>query len=214
MSNNSSRTNPILRILGDLLYPDKCGICDFVGDGSPCDRCRSEFDIKDMDIDTPLGILKRCVAIYPYDSVGREAVRNLKFHRHTSLAEFMSQELQAAVVRLSMEHLTVVPVPVHRSRLAERGFNQAELLSEHLENPRLPAGLLRVRPTKPQASLTPSERATNLLGAFEADSSVAGLEILLIDDVCTTGATVTECAKALIQSGAFSVSALSFAGGR
>lgn len=106
----------------------------------------------------------------------------------------------------------VVPVPLHPARLVERGFNQAALLARPVARrlgarlgPRL---LERVRDTPRQAQLDRVRRATNLVGAFRVRGDVAGRHVLLVDDVRTTGATLTECARALRSAGAGRVTTL------
>ncbi|MDE2314528.1 MAG: ComF family protein, partial [Elusimicrobia bacterium] len=110
----------------------------------------------------------------------------------------------------------LVPVPLHRRRLAERGYNQAELLAESLGRglgiPLMRRGLARLKNTKPQWTLGRKKRLENLAGAFAADASLfRGLRVLLVDDVCTTGASLEECARALRRAGAQGVSAYAFA---
>ena len=101
----------------------------------------------------------------------------------------------------------VCPVPLHGARLGERGFNQSELLAEAVaEGIGRPLGrlLVRTRPTLPQVDLPAESRATNVQGAFEADlrEVIQGQRVLLIDDLFTTGATMTECARMLRRAGA------------
>ena len=129
--------------------------------------------------------------------------------------------LARAIARLaeeSPEEMLVVPVPLHSSKLAKRGFNQARLLAR--EALRLldeshpawklelaPGTLMRLRETRSQAGLTPRQRRLNVSGAFSvsAPGAVAGRHILLIDDIMTTGATARAAAQALIRAGAESV---------
>ena len=111
----------------------------------------------------------------------------------------------------------LIPVPLHPKRLRERGFNQALLLSKALED--IPPGkikprlLKRIRHTPPQVRLNPDERRQNVRGAFELKDpdGVRGKNILLVDDVFTTGATVNECARVLKKAGAGQVSVVTLA---
>lgn len=107
----------------------------------------------------------------------------------------------------------VVPVPLHEKRLHWRGFNQSLELAASVArsaDSRVEAGALRrLRHTAPQSSLSGAERLTNLRGAFDADPArVRGRRVLLVDDVCTTGATLRECARALSSAGAKAVDVL------
>ncbi len=109
----------------------------------------------------------------------------------------------------------LVPIPLARDRLIERGYNQAlELarpLAKRLQLPLRPDLLRRVRATAPQSGLDAKARRRNLSGAFAADPAVAGLRMALIDDVMTTGATMETAAKALKRAGAVSVQAWALA---
>jgi ComF family protein len=107
------------------------------------------------------------------------------------------------------EYDLIVPVPLHRHRLKERGFNQSLLLARSIAgNFDMPVdfeSLRRIRETGPQVNLGGAERADNVKGAFAAGDSVKGKKVLLIDDVLTTGSTVRECAKTLLGKGALEV---------
>jgi ComF family protein len=110
----------------------------------------------------------------------------------------------------------LIPVPVHRARRRERGYNQAEILAGHLggmwERPVWPRALIRKRPTRSQTRLSKGERGRNLEGAFACpDERIKGKRILLIDDVFTTGATSEACAAALLRAGAAEVSVFALA---
>jgi ComF family protein len=111
----------------------------------------------------------------------------------------------------------IVPVPLHRSRLRQRGFNQAvllgSLLSRRLSLPMVADALARTRPTEPQIELPAIERRLNVKGAFTVTrpASVAGKRVLLLDDVMTTGSTMDECAQELKKAGAAAVMAITVA---
>ncbi|WP_218080423.1 ComF family protein [Anthocerotibacter panamensis] len=106
----------------------------------------------------------------------------------------------------------VVPIPLSQERLQTRGYNQAEEISNTFARwvryPHLPHWLERVRATQAQFSLNPQERAANIQGAFRARPVVRGRDILLVDDIYTTGATLREAARMLTEAGARQVAAL------
>ena len=106
----------------------------------------------------------------------------------------------------------IIPVPLHIDRLRWRGFNQAQLLLRPFAGTCAidPYSLARIRPTRPQVGLPEAERRDNVAGAFRVvrPERVAGLRILLVDDVYTTGATVNECGGALRRAGAQAVDVL------
>jgi ComF family protein len=109
----------------------------------------------------------------------------------------------------------VVPVPLSPSSLKNRGFNQALLLSHHLAQkkkiPLLMNVLKKIVDTPPQVGLSAKERAANVKKAFACTAKVTGLNVLLVDDVMTTGATVNACSKQLLSAGAKSVDVLTLA---
>jgi ComF family protein len=100
----------------------------------------------------------------------------------------------------------IVPVPLHAKRLRQRGYNQSDLLAQHLaiktHIPLRSSLLDRIRYTSPQVELSPEQRHANVKGAFACTADLAGSSILLIDDVCTTGATLRACGQALRAAGA------------
>ena len=107
----------------------------------------------------------------------------------------------------------MIPLPLHPQRQRQRGYNQAELLAKEmagaLDRPVVPAALRRSRATLPQAKLSATARLTNIADAFVADPElVSDQQILLIDDVCTTGATLASATQALFAAGAHTVSGL------
>lgn len=151
----------------------------------------------------------------------REAIHVLKYGGMRALTGSLGGMLAIAIARLEAEspqEMLVAPVPLHRSKYAQRGFNQAralavaaldELSHTHpLWRLRLaPDALFRQRATQSQAGLTPRQRRKNVKDAFAVSdaASVAGAHVLLIDDILTTGATARSAAKALLEAGAASV---------
>ncbi|MDF7824140.1 ComF family protein [Pontiellaceae bacterium B12227] len=156
-----------------------------------------------------------------YDGVVGEALRQLKYEKALwlvpDLAELLLSCLQAEYSDLKFD--CVLPVPLHHVRRRERGYNQSALLSRALarrigceSGRRL---LRRIRPTSTQTNLTAPQRLSNVNNAFESrrHERLAERNVLLVDDVMTTGATVNACAKALKQGGAQSVHVLTVARG-
>lgn len=125
----------------------------------------------------------------------------------------MGADLALAIERLGLgEFDAVVPVPIHWSRKFYRGFNQSELMVRGMQDVRTDL-IWRVRATRPQVGLSIEERMRNLRGAFRASFEAAGMTVLLVDDVATSGGTAIECARALREAGAREVGALTYAGG-
>lgn len=144
----------------------------------------------------------------------RELIHLLKYHQVRPAAAVLGRMLAEAVRPLELpREIAIVPVPLHASKLRVRGFNQSELIAAEAVRllsreglvPALHAqALARRRDTPSQVGMTREQRAANLRGAFAVASpgAIAGRSILLVDDVLTTGATVSECARVLRRAGA------------
>lgn len=152
---------------------------------------------------------------YYYGGPAGDLVRNLKYRGVTRLSEGMGRAMAKAFEAIQPTGADcVVPVPMHRKRLRKRGFNHAELLAcEAAKRLNLPMenALERVRNTRQQARLPVAERRKNMDGAIELRGDVRGRRVILVDDVCTTGATANACARALLGGGAQAVYLLCFA---
>ena len=146
-----------------------------------------------------------------YEGVGKKIVHVLKYRGDTRVVERLAAPLMVGALDGGHRFDAVVPVPLHRSRLRRRGFNQAELLARGVAqriNAPVSDTLQVVRRTRDQVDLSAIERRENVAGAFSARGRIRG-RILLIDDVFTTGATMSSCAEALLRAGAGEVHALS-----
>jgi ComF family protein len=163
----------------------------------------------------------RAVSYGPYAGRMREAIHALKYERLSPASRKLGRMLAQVIAQLAPEapaEMLVVPVPLHRSRHSQRGFNQArELASVAIRTLRkshpewrlslAPTTLLRQRATGSQAGLTPRQRRVNLRGAFRVSNAgaVVGKHVLVIDDIFTTGATARAAARELLGAGAESV---------
>jgi ComF family protein len=147
-----------------------------------------------------------------YDGRLRDIVQALKYDARSTIAAHLARRLSAAAGGLLAGADLAVPVPLHRSRERTRGFNQARELARHLPLP-LADVLIRTRHTDAQADLPAARRAANVRGAFalRRRAAVDGRVVVLIDDVCTTGATLNACAAVLLDAGAAEVRALTAA---
>jgi ComF family protein len=152
----------------------------------------------------------------------RKAIHQFKYQDVTALAGPLGQFMALAWPDLApSEHDldAIVPVPLHPERERERGYNQAALLARelgaHLGHPVIESTIHRTRATAPQVNLNPNQRRANVQGAFCcADQRASGRRVLLVDDVCTTGATLEAAALALRQAGATVVCAYTLARAR
>lgn len=158
-------------------------------------------------------------AVTLYGDTVREAIHALKFGRKTALArplgDLLAKNGRSLLPAVSVDGL--VPVPLHPTREAERGFNQSLLLVRRVARqwrlPVFPAALRRVVATRPQTEFSTRDRRANVRGAFSLShpAQVEGRHLLVIDDVFTTGATVVECCRVLLEGGASTVGVLTVA---
>jgi ComF family protein len=163
---------------------------------------------------TPVN-LEQVRSVGPFDGWLRGAVVQFKYHGEWARAAHLGESLATTIAHLQNVDV-LIPVPLHSTRLRQRGFNQSLLLARHAADQlgvELKEALIRTRRTDAQVSLGAEQRLTNVAGAFAAKSHipVAGLSVVLIDDVVTTGSTLASCAEALKNAGASSVTAASLA---
>lgn len=200
----------------ELIVPPmccSCGIPFFSGEKIErrCGSCLKEQPYFD-----------RARALFVYDERSSLPIKRLKYSDRTEMVKPLGRALVEwgiPLLGVVQDYDLVMPVPLHRIRLMSRGLNQSALLTAEISRQTgLPAGyslLLRIRNTPSQTKLSPSERKKNVRGAFGLGSgaeSMAGKNILLIDDVMTTGSTLNECARVLKKKGgAKKVDALVFA---
>ncbi|MGB9629987.1 MAG: ComF family protein, partial [Thermodesulfobacteriota bacterium] len=154
-----------------------------------------------------------------YEGLLREAIHRWKYKGKTSLNAYFGKWMAEGLSRYwnPNELDLLIPVPLHKTRLRDRGFNQALLLAKEIHSktgiPYLKRALQKRKPTPPQVNLSGLERERGVRGAFEITprDQIHEKSILLIDDVYTTGATVNECAKVLLKGGAKRVDVLTLA---
>jgi len=188
-------------------------LCDRCGDSLPtwraistalacCARCRRTAPAVD-----------RARSVGAYDGALRAVIHALKYDGRRTLARPLAEMMRVRAADVLADVACVVPVPLHPSRRRHRGFNQASDLARHIGLP-VSHALRRTRDTATQTGLSAARRHRNVGNAFAptgAARQVAGLTVVLIDDVSTTGATLDACARALKDAGVKEVRAVTAA---
>lgn len=202
-------TMGIKEIILNALFPDKvvccsCGREAVVSESGLCRDCGMGLEM--FNSAPPIENIEGYTAAYIYNDVSGSMVKRLKYNNARYIAKILAD---AVKIPEEWDVDVVVPIPLHYKRLAKRGYNQSELIAKHIAA-RLGLKLdttmvVRRMNTKQQAKLTEAGRKRNLKDAFIADDRCGGVSILLVDDVRTTGATLSECARALKNCGCRSV---------
>lgn len=178
-----------------------CACCAQPQSSTPCRWCRA----------APLA-LDGIVAPFLMEGAIREAVLQLKYHQVRGLATTIGNLMEQAWRAKGLSADLVLPVPLHPRRLRQRGYNQSALLAKVLSRglgiPCDEATVVRTRDTGPQVGLSREKRVLNVQDCFRSSDAVAGKAVVLVDDVATTGSTLSACAEALRKSGAESVQGL------
>lgn len=209
--------NKMQRSILDFFFPRKCPFC-----GAPagrellCAQCRETLPWRE-------GVREgrsfgRCAAVFRYEGAVRQAILRYKFKsRLDCLPCFGSLMAETAAERFSGEFDAITWVPVSRKRLRKRGFDQTRYLAAtlcvdwHIQPQET---LEKITDNPPQSGITdPAERRANVLGVYRAlhPEEIAGKRFLLVDDVITTGATLSECVRVLKEAGAADVVCLTLA---
>jgi ComF family protein len=183
----------------------KCVYCgrDVPQPGSVCAACH----LKQERLWNHNGFFGGLLYVFAYEGIVRKLIHNFKYDDMPYLGAFMAAKMHAFLLKNQIGFDLITFVPIHEKRLAWRGFDQSEMLANYLGaqtgTPCLSL-LRRVRDTVPQFDLARTERLKNVKGAFAPaqKTDLSGKKVLLVDDVCTTGATFSACERILFKMGA------------
>ncbi|MBO3762357.1 ComF family protein [Ciceribacter sp. L1K22] len=226
----------------DLLYPPACCHCgvSIAGHGGLCPSCWTGMRFIERPYCEVLGtpfayeegegavspeamaeppVFDRLRSVALHDGPARQLVHQLKYRDRTDLAPMMARWMVRSAATELAACDAVIAVPLHRTRLLSRRFNQSAELARHVarlaDRPFLAATLVRSKRTQRQVGLSATARETNVRGAFRVPEGMAetvlGRRLVLVDDVYTTGATVSAAARVLKRAGAADVTVLTFA---
>lgn len=197
----------LLNSLLDLIYKKKCYFCGKSKYSvKMCPKCYEELCFSDIKVDRIIdGVNVYTCGVYEKNL--QKLIRGLKYHKQKELAFYLAKFMYEYFEKLGLnKDFQVVPVPLHKNRIKKRKYNHMELVAEEFcrltgFTPNFEL-IKRVKDTKPQYKLSRKERMNNLSNAFAADKEKdSNLPILIIDDICTTGATFEEMITTLKKAG-------------
>lgn len=216
-----STLDQVIHIILGFLFPARCHGCGIRGTMA-CISCLEKaqrdawqcFFCKNKSIE--LGLCALCKKSYPIDGIVwafsfrapviRGVIHDIKYKRRQDEVELLAPYLEKVISRTPLPHDSItVPIPLHPRREKQRGYNQAERIATHIGRAPHTTVLSRIKDTEPQArARSKEERFSHIQGAFAIinNENLSNKSFLLIDDVATTGATITEAARTLKQHGA------------
>lgn len=189
----------------DLIYPPTCILCQIKSEKKICDDCIKELKYS-----------KNKNFILKYEGYLKDSIYKFKYKGKKNYAKSYAK-LMTFKINKKVNFITYVPIS--KNRYKERGYNQAYLLAKEIGlylNIEIFKGVKRIKNTKKQRGLSRKARFNNVKDAFEVfdKNKIRGKKILIIDDIYTTGATMEELSKKLLDAGAFEVYCLALCGGR
>lgn len=204
----------IIETILNLLYPQVCSICGKLNTKSLCNKCKKElekefnFQTDNYEEDESKKFIEHHY-LFKYEELIRNQILSLKFQEKSYIYKTISYFLknkQKSFEKLKKYDIIII-VPISKQRKKERGYNQSELIAMAVANlisikieKRI---LIKIKNNKQQSTLNKQQREKNAKGAYKAikTEKIRNKKILIIDDIYTTGNTVNECAKTLVESG-------------
>lgn len=206
--------NNIIGTILDIIYPQVCGICGKVARESICNKCKIklkkefQFEVDDYSTDIEKNF-KEHYYFFKYENLIRQQILDLKFNEKPYVGKtitYLLKENKKDLKNLEKYDIIVI-VPVSIKRKKERGYNQSRILAKEIsriiERPFIENVLYKIKNTVPQSTLNKEQREQNAKGVYKVNNiqKTYNKKILIFDDVYTTGSTLNECAKVLIEQG-------------
>ena len=211
-----------LGLLFSYIYPNYCGICGKLNEDCLCKKCEIQLN-KNKKIKTEKYIdepFESHTYLFLYQGIIRDKIIEYKFQNKAYLARMFAKLIwnEESIVKKMENYDYIIPVPIHKKRKQQRGYNQSELMLKYIicEKNRINTKLLKKEINNlPQSSLNKENRKQNVLGVYafqyKMEEIIKGKTILVFDDIFTTGNTVKECSKILKNAGANKIDILTIA---
>ena len=198
----------------DMIYPQICSICGKLSPESICNKCKAklenefEFKTDNYSLEESKKFIEHHY-FFKYENIIRNQILSLKFqqkpYNYKTIACFLEKK-QKSFEKLKKYDIIIV-VPISKQRKKERGYNQSELIAKEISKiiqiKILKNKIVKIKNTEPQSTLNTKQREESVKSAYMAKNveKIKNKKILIFDDIYTTGNTVNECAKMLIESG-------------
>lgn len=211
-----------LNLILSCIYPNYCGLCNKIDENGICKRCEIKLNqYKKYNIEIYKDIsFNMHISLFPYQGIIRDKLIEYKFQKKPYLARMFATLIrrEERVMKIINDYDYIIPVPIHKKRKQERGYNQSELILRYtvLEKNKINANFLKKQINNlPQSSLNKEERKLNVKNVYTVENrqrnNLGNKTILLFDDIFTTGNTVRECSNILKQEGASIIDVLTIA---
>lgn len=204
-----------------LIYPDVCAFCNKIQKESLCKKCEEKIKKykKDIVIRSKNNYFEELISIFKYEGLIREKIIQYKFQDKSYIYNTFAKIIlkNEKVCGLLKKYDIIIPVPIHRKRKLQRGYNQTQLIAKeiakNIDIKLCDDVLAKSKNTIAQSKLNKNKRKQNIKNAFKVLNleKIQGKNILLFDDIFTTGSTVNECSKILKKAGAKTVGVLTIA---
>jgi ComF family protein len=204
--------NQICHPIINVFFPPICYICEcYLPQDQKiiCRDCWNKIPVFSGPLDQSLKkrSFDELYILFEFQDTIRQLIHLLKYKAHLTLAAYFAQE---AIRRFNLSksnlYTEIIPVPLYKTRIRERGYNQSEeiarIIAQRLHIPLKSEHLQRIRSTSTQTRMSREERERNVSGAFICPENIDTSRVLLVDDVVTTGSTTEECVKSLRAAGA------------